>query len=107
MKNRLKLVVNPYIPVIASTANGNTSWFIMSNPNSGGRPSLEMGFLRGHEEPALYERLPNARRVGGGDAVESFEDDSRAWRVRHVFGGARLLETGGAKATVASQGDGS
>lgn len=106
MKNRLKLVVNPYIPVVASTANGNTCWFIMSNPNSGGRPSLEMGFLRGHEEPALYERLPNARRVGGGDAVESFEDDSRAWRVRHVFGGARLLETGGAKATVASQGDG-
>ncbi len=104
MKNRLRLNVDPYIPIVATT-NGNTSWFLFANPDTG-RPALEIGFLRGHEEPALYERAPNARRVGGGDVTESFEDDSIAWRVRHVFGGARLVNTGGKKSTVASEGDG-
>lgn len=107
MAGRLNLAVEPYIPHVATNANGNTSWFLFANPNTG-RPALEMGFLRGHEEPSLYERLPNARKVsGGGDAMESFEDDSRAWRIRHVFGGTRLTSTGGAKATVASNGSGS
>ena len=107
MSNRVTLQVEPYIPIVASSANGNTSWFLFANPGTG-RPALELGFLRGHEEPALYERMPNARRVsGGGDAMESFEDDSRAWRIRHVFGGTRLTSTGGAKATVASNGSGS
>lgn len=105
MRNRVRLSVNPYIPLLANR-NGNTSWFLFANPQTG-RAALEMGFLRGHEEPALYERVPNARRVGGGEVLEAFEDDSRAWRIRHVLGGAQLLNTGGAKATVASNGSGS
>lgn len=105
MAGRLRVVVDPYIPVIASTANGNTMWALFANPNTG-RAALEFAKLRGHEDPALYERAPNARRIGGGDVMESFEDDSVAWRVRHVFGGTRLTSTGGAKSTVASQGDG-
>lgn len=105
MSNRVQLQVEPYIPHVAGT-NGNSSWFLFANPNTG-RPAIELGFLRGNEQPALYERLPNARRVGGsGDASESFEDDSRQWRVRHVLGGARLTSTGGRKATVASNGTG-
>lgn len=106
VRNRLKLVVNPYIPIIATT-NGNTSWFLFASQDGDARAALEFAKLRGHEEPALYERVPNARRVGGGDVMESFEDDSVAWRVRHVFGGARLTNTGGKKSTVASEGDGS
>lgn len=106
MRGRVRLTVNPYIPIVASTANGSTSWFLFSNPQSG-RPWGEVGFLRGFEQPALYERMPNARRVGGGgEVMESFEDDSRAWRVRHVFGGARFITTGGTKATVGSNGSG-
>lgn len=107
MKSKITLVVDPWIPYVATSANANTMWALFANPNTG-RPALEIGFLKGNEEPALYERLPNARRVGGsGTAMESFEDDSRAWRVRHVFGGTRLTSTGGAKATVASNGSGS
>lgn len=106
VKNRLQLVVNPYIPIIATT-NGDTSWFLFASQTGDARPALEFAKLRGYEEPALYERAPNARRVGGGDVMESFEDDSVAWRVRHVFGGARLVNTGGKKSTVASEGDGS
>lgn len=108
LKNRLSVRVNPYIPIVATT-NGSTSWFLFgSQTGDGTRPALEFAKLRGHEEPALYERVSNARRVGGsGDAMESFDDDSVAWRVRHVFGGARLVNTGGKKSTVASDGSGS
>jgi hypothetical protein len=103
MAGRFRLSVNPYIPVIANSANGNTSWFLFANPDSG-RPALEVGKLRGYEDPALYEKVPDARRVGGGEVMESFDTDSRAWRVRHVIGGTRLTTTGGKKATVASDG---
>lgn len=110
MQNRLQLVVDPYIPIVASTANGNTSWYLFANPAEG-RPALEVGFLRGHEEPALFMKAPDARRIGGtggpdGDMVD-FDTDTGQYKVRHVFGGTRLTSTGGAKATVASQGDGS
>lgn len=107
MQNRVRLVIDPYIPIIASEENGNTSWFLFSDPNIG-RPALVMGKLRGYEEPSLYEKVPTARRVGGGGEVaESFENDDRQWRIRHVRGGARLTSTGGAKSTVASSGKGS
>lgn len=104
MANRVQLLVSPYIPHVAEN-NGNTSWFLFASPSSG-RPALEVGKLRGYEEPGLYERVPNSRRVGGGEVMESFEDDSQAWKVRHVFGGTRMTETGGAKGTVASNGTG-
>lgn len=103
MKNGVNLQVEPYIPHVATDENGDTSWFLFSSP-SVGRPALELGFLRGYEQPSLYERAPNARRIGGGDVQESFEDDSVAWRIRHVLGGTRLVNTGGQKATVASNG---
>ncbi len=110
MKNRLNVVVNPYIPIIANSSNGDTSWFLFGSQQdgSGARPALEVAHLRGHEEPALYEKAPDSKRVGGqGEAMESFDTDSRAWKVRHVMGGARLVNTGGKKSTVASEGDGS
>lgn len=108
MKGRLRLNVEPYIPAIAKTANGASSWFMFASPGTG-RNAAELAFLRGNEQPALYQRVPNAQRIGGGGGTvqESFEDDSVAWRVRHVLGGARLTETGGRKFTVASDGSGS
>lgn len=105
MKNRLTLEVEPYIPYISSKENGDTTWALFPNPNSG-RSALELGKLRGYEEPSLYEKAPNARRVGGGDVNESFENDSMEWRVRHVLGGTRMVKTGGQKGTVASNGSG-
>lgn len=108
MRNRVRLTVDPYIPFHATAANANTSWFLFSNPDSSGRAAAELTFLIGHEDPALYERMPNARRVGGGgEAMESFEDDSHALRVRHVLGGARFTNTGGWRVTAASNGSGS
>lgn len=108
MKGRVRLTVDPYIPFHATTAHGSSSWFLFANPDSSGRAAAELTFLIGNEDPALYERMPNARRVGGGgEAMESFEDDSHALRVRHVLGGARFTNTGGWRVTVASNGSGS
>lgn len=104
MRSRLTLVVNPYIPVIASTANGNTSWFLHASP-SVGRPAFRVGFLRGYEEPGLYIKAPNMIRVGGGDVSPfegDFDTDSIEQKVRHVVGGTRLDP----KASIASNGSG-
>lgn len=103
MKSKVTLVVNAYIPVIATT-NGRTTWFVHANPNAG-RPAMEMGLLRGHEAPALFMKQGNQVRVGGSaNAMDgSFEDDTLAFKVRHVFGGTRVS----GKSTVGSNGSGS
>lgn len=108
MTNRIQLSVNPYIPVVASSANGNTSWFLFGAPGDG-RPALEMGFLRGHEEPEIFMKAPNAMRIGGGEDPMNgdFDTDSIQYKVRHVLGGTRLTGTGGAKSTVGSNGSSS
>jgi hypothetical protein len=104
MKNKVNLNVDAYIPIVASSANGNTSWFLFANP-SNGRPALEIGFLAGHEDPEIFMKSPNATRVGGGeDAMNGdFDTDAIEYKVRHVFGGARMDP----KMTVASNGSGS
>lgn len=91
MSRRLRVVVNPYIPINASTANGNTSWFLFGNPSGGDRPALRIAFLRGYEEPQVFVKAPNARRVGGGEADPmdgDFDTDSIEYKVRHVLGGS-------------------
>ena len=108
MRNRLTLVVDPFIPIVASSANGNSSWFLFANPNQG-RAALEFAHLRGHTEPALFMKAPDARLISGTPGPDSdmadFDTDSVQYKVRHVYGGSRLTNTGGAKFTVASEGD--
>jgi hypothetical protein len=103
MSGRVQVTVNPYIPIVASGSNGNTSWFLFADPGTS-RPAAMMGFLRGNEGPALFRRASNAEMVGGGAVMESYETDSIDYKVRHIFGGSRLANTGGKKATVASAG---
>jgi len=105
MAGRMKLAVNPYIPLVASSANGGTMWSLFASP-AVGRPALELGFLRGYEQPQIFMKSPNATRVGGGAADPmdgDFDTDSIQYKVRHIFGGARIDP----RLTVASQGDGS
>ena len=105
MKNRVTLAVNPYIPIVASSTNGTTTWFLHASP-SNGRPAFEMGFLRGHTEPEIFVKDPNARRVGGGGVNPmdgDFDTDSIEYKIRHVFGGAALDPI----MTVGSNGSGS
>jgi len=102
MRNRLQLHVDYYIPIVASSANGNTSWWMFASPQAG-RPSVTMGFLAGHLTPEIFIKSPNAQRVGGGSADPmggDFDTDSIQYKVRHVFGGTFMDP----KMTVASNG---
>ena len=104
MKSRTTVVVNPYIPIVASAADGDTCWFLHASPSSG-NPAFEIGLLRGHTEPEIFMKAPNAQRVGGGVVNPldgDFDSDSVEYKVRHVFGGTVLNP----KMTVASEGDG-
>jgi hypothetical protein len=104
MKNRMRLSINRYHPIVAATANGSRAWYLFANPGNG-RPAIQLGFLRGHEEPEIFIKEPNARRVGGGtiDPMDGdFDTDSIQYKVRHVTGGSRVEP----KATVASNGSG-
>lgn len=104
MRNAVHLNVNPYIPIVASSANGNTSWFLFANP-SVGRPALEVGFLRGFEQPSLWQKAPNMQRLGGAadPTMGDFDTGEIVYKGMHVIGGTRLDP----KATVASNGSGS
>lgn len=105
MRNRVQVVVDPWLPIISSSSNGNTSWYLFADPNVG-RPAMEIGFLNGHETPELFVKSPNAIRVGGGnvDPMDGdFDTDAVDHKLRHVFGGT-LMDP---KSAVASNGSGS
>lgn len=101
----LKLVVDPYIPIIA-TSNGTTSWFIFASAASSDRSALVVGKLRGHESPELFMQAPNAVSISGGSVNPidgDFKTDSINYKVRFVVGAARM----NGNMTVASNGSGS
>lgn len=104
IKGNLTHVIDPYIPIVASVADGATSWYLFASP-SVGRPALEVGFLQGFAEPQLYQKLANTVRIGG--AVDQMAGDfgtmSQEYKGVVAFGGTRLDP----KCTVASEGDGS
>jgi hypothetical protein len=97
----LELVVDPYIPIVASTANGQQSWFLFADP-SVGRPALEVGFLSGFNEPQLYQKAGNTMRLGGGmdEMAGDFSTMSQEYKGVVAFGGTRLDP----KSTVGSNG---
>jgi hypothetical protein len=104
MRQRTTLAVNYYLPII-NTTSGNTAWYLFASTATS-RPALELGFLRGHEEPEVFMKSPNAIRVGGGGLVDpmngDFDTDAIEYKIRHVFGGTQIDP----KAAVASKGTG-
>lgn len=103
LASEFEVVFNPWIPTVASTANGLTTWFIFGSTTVG-RPAAEVGFLDGYGAPALFRRAPNAMRLGGGlDAsVGDFNTMTHEYKGLIVFGGAQVLPD----ATLASNGSG-
>lgn len=103
-KGIVKIAVNYYAPVV-NTTNGQTAWYLFADPNAG-RPALQQSFLRGHESPELFMKLPNSVAIGEGqmgpgagvvpgtinaNPMEGdFESDSIAYKIRHVLGGTLL-----------------
>lgn len=103
MRNDVTPVVNPWLPLISTDGTvGSTAWYLFANPQVG-RPALELGFLVGHEIPELFQKSPNAVRVGGGAVAPEdgdFDSDSVEWKIRHTLGGT-LMDP---KSAVASPG---
>lgn len=101
----LKTVILPYAPIIASTANGSTQWYLFADPAEG-RAAVEVAHLYGHEEPAITMKSPNAIGLSGtaaGAFDGDFDTDSIQYKVRAVFGGRQ----GDYRFTVGSTGAGS
>ncbi len=99
----LTVSVNYQLPAVMTTANADTSWWLFAAPNSA-RPALEMGFLTGYEQPALYEKIPDMRRFGGGaEVMWSFQRGDAHRKVQHILGGSFIDP----KMGIASRGDGS
>lgn len=88
IRNNLRVVVNPYLPVI-STTNGNTSWYLLADP-AVGPAAIEVARLRGHEVPDVFLKRGDAELVRGNDPFGTFTNDSIYYKVRHVVGGTRL-----------------
>jgi hypothetical protein len=89
MKARFTLHVEPYIDIL-DPVNGATSWAVFANPSD--VAAVEVGFLNGHEVPQTFVKSPNSTLIGAGSGamVGDFEDDSIAYKVRHVLGGTQL-----------------
>lgn len=88
LTDMVTLVVNPWLTVIATDGKASGRWFLLPDPN-GPRPAVAQGFLRGHETPDLRVKADTGNAVGGGPVSPeegSFDDDSIAYRVRHVVG---------------------
>ena len=106
MRQRTRLSINPFIPLQATTTNGNTSWFLFASAQTAVRPALQMVFLRGRRQPQMFVKNPTQTMVGGGssDPMEGdFESDAIDYKIRHFMGGTTVDP----KMTVASNGSGS
>jgi hypothetical protein len=105
MRNRVQLQVNPYLPIVTTTAGvKHTAWYLFGNPTVG-RPALLAAFLRGYDQPQILIKAANGQTPNGGlvDPMNGdFETDSIQYRVRHIMAAARIDGRG----TVASFGTG-
>lgn len=91
-KYGLKLLVNPYIPIVCTTGTiAQTTWALFSDPRE--CPAAEFGRLRGHETPEIFMKASDQVRVGGGAVSPmdgDFATDNIFYKVRHCFGGCTL-----------------
>lgn len=100
----VNVATNYYLPIV-NTTSGQTAWYLFANPNNG-RPALQQSFLRGHEAPEMFMKLPNNVAIGEGrmgpgagvmpgtseaNPMEGdFDTDAVCYKVRHVLGGTLL-----------------
>src|SRR5690554_3976567 len=101
----LEVAVLPYAPIIASSANGATQWYLFADPAEG-RAAVEVAHLEGHEAPAIFMKSPNAIGLSGTAASAfdgDFDTDSIQYKIQTVFGGRQ----GDYRFTVGSTGAGS
>lgn len=105
LMSNVDLVMDPWLPIVCTTSGvQNTMWGLTVDPESVGRPSVEMGFLAGFKEPQLFSKVPNTQRLGGGvDAMMGdFNTMDSDTKIVTVFGGTQI----DGRTTVGSTGQG-
>jgi len=87
---RFKPVTNWYLPIVDTSANKNTTWYLFADPQD--RPAMEMTFLQGYEEPSMWQKAPNTQRLGGGvdPMMGDYEDMSIHQKIMHILGGTLI-----------------
>lgn len=88
LSGMVTVVANPWIPIIDTSGTVGTTWYVLPAPTTA-RPAVQVGFLRGHEQPELRVSTATGNAAGGGALSPedgSFENDSISWRLRHVLG---------------------
>ena len=101
----MKPICDKYIPIVCTTTGvRNTMWGLTYAPTAQARPSLELGFLRGFEQPQLFQKVPNTMRVGGGvdPMLGDFYSMNQEFKGVVVMGGTQV----DGRSTVASTGAG-
>lgn len=87
----LQVVVDPLLPVIDTSGNGNGTWYLFADPSQ--VAAIQMDFLRGYENPEIVMKASDKVTAGGaamGPFAGDFDSDDIKYRVRDVHGGARL-----------------
>ena len=80
----LTLIASPWINKIATSKP--LTWMLFSDPRD--ITALETGVLRGHENPELWMKSPNAVAAGGAAVSPfsgDFDRDEIIWRVRDAY----------------------
>jgi hypothetical protein len=68
-------------PIVVDYWTSTTQWFLAADPAM--VPTIEVGFLDGAEEPALFvQNDPNSG--------SQFAADKTTFKIRHIYGGAVL-----------------
>jgi hypothetical protein len=68
-------------PVVIDYWTSTTQWFTVADPAA--VPTIEVGFLGGQEDPALFVQSDPANG-------SMFSADKVTWKIRHIYGGAVL-----------------
>lgn len=91
---RFTVVESPWLPLIDSSANAATTWYLIPAGGQTERgPAIVTAFLRGHETPEVRVMGDTGRALGGGEinAFEgSFSHDDIQYRVRSIIGAAGI-----------------
>lgn len=93
MVGNLELVLDPYMPIVCTAAGiRNTSWMLIADPATQERPALELGYLRGFDQPQLFQKLPNTQRIGGGvdPTMGDYHTMNTEMKAVMAFGGVQI-----------------
>ena len=84
------------MPIVEPFLTFGNRWYLFADPNE--FPAIEVSFLNGMEEPELFQKNPDAVRIGGeGRDDYGYEYDDISYKSRYDFGTAIAMYQGAYK----------